>query len=92
MVGIDLAEHQIGIGHGRFDTTAAIAGGARRRAGAVGADGDALQLVDAGNRAATGAYLDHLDDGNAHRKPGTLHVAIGAGDLEFAGARRARRR
>ena len=84
--GIDFAQRQIGIGDGGFGAAAAIADGAGGRAGAVRPDGDAVQFVDAGDGAAAGADFHHFDDRNAHRNAGALHVAVGAGDFEFAGA------
>ena len=82
--GVDLAEDDIGVGHRGLAAAAAIADRSRRRAGTVGADGDAAELVDARDRAAAGADLHHLDDGDAHRQARAFHVAIGARDLEFA--------
>src|SRR5581483_5064989 len=52
---IDAAEREVGIGHRRLTAAAAIADRAGLRAGAVRADADASQRVDAGNRAAAGA-------------------------------------
>ena len=63
---------------------AAVAGRAGLGAGAVGPDRDALQRVDAGDRAAAGADLDHLDDRDAHRQAAALQEARGAVDLERA--------
>ena len=40
--------------------------------------------VDAGQRAAAGADLDHLDHGDAHRQAAALHEAVAAVDLEAA--------
>ena len=67
---------------------AAVAGGAGLGAGAVGPDLDALQGVDAGDRAAAGADLHHLDDGNAQRRAAALLEARLAVDLEGAALER----
>ena len=67
-VDVDLADGDVGVGDGRLGAAAAVAGRARLGAGAVGPDLDALQGVDAGDRAAAGADLHHLDDGDAHRQ------------------------
>jgi hypothetical protein len=90
IVGIELAEHEIGIGDRRPLAAAAIAGRAGLGPGAFRAGLDAAHRVDPGDRAAAGADLDHLDDRDGDRHARTLGEAIGAGDLE--GARRARRK
>ena len=90
--GIDLAQRQVGIGHGGFGAAAAIAGGAGGGARAVRPDRDAPQLVDARDGAAAGADLHHLDHRDAQRQAGALHEAVGARDLELAGALAARHR
>ena len=81
---VDLADHQVGVRHGRLGAAAAVAGGPRLGAGAVGPDQDALQGIDAGNRAAAGADLHHLDDGDAHGRAAALLEARLAVDLEHA--------
>ena len=65
---VDLADGEVGVRDGRLGAAAAVAGGSRLGAGAVGPDQDALQGIDAGDRAAAGADLHHLDDGDAHRQ------------------------
>ena len=81
---LDMAEHHVAVGHGRPRAAAAVAGGARIGAGAVGADGDAFQLVDARDRAAAGPDLDHLDDRDAQWQAAALFEAVDARDLESA--------
>src|SRR5207248_11315365 len=81
---VDTAEQEIGVGHGRRLAAAPVAGGARIGAGAVGADGDALQLVDARDRAAAGPDPDHLDDRDAQWQAAALFEAVDARDLESA--------
>src|SRR5262249_32714604 len=63
---IDLADDEVGIGHRCLATTAPVTGGTRLRPGAVGSNQDALQAVDACDRAAAGANLHHFDDWDAH--------------------------
>ena len=46
IVGVEQAEHEIGIGHGRCGAAAAVTGGAGRRAGAVGTDFKQAEIVD----------------------------------------------
>jgi len=48
---VDLADGDVGVGDGRLAAAPAVAGGAWLGAGAVGSDLDALQGVNAGNRA-----------------------------------------
>jgi hypothetical protein len=66
---IDPPERHIGIGHGRLAAAALVAHRAGLRARAARTDGDASERVDAGNRAAAGADLHHLDHRNAQRQP-----------------------
>ncbi len=61
-----------------------IAGGPRIGAGAVRPDRDPVQPIDARDRAAAGADLDHLDDRDAQRQPAALLEAIDPRDLERA--------
>ena len=81
---IDLAQHDIGVGHGGMPAAAAVAGRAGLGAGALGPDRDALQRIERGDRAAAGADLDHLDHRDAHRQAAALQEAGGAVDLESA--------
>ena len=84
-IRIDAAKHHVGIGDRRLLAAAAIAGGSRLGAGAVGTDHDAAQRVDPRDRAASRANLHHVDDRNAHRNAAAFGETIGAGDLEVAG-------
>ena len=72
-VGVEPAEHQIGVGHRRLGAAAAVADRARRRAGAARADVQAALRVEPGDRAAAGADLDDVDHRRLDRK--ALHVA-----------------
>ncbi len=57
----DVAEHDVGVGHGRLDPAEAVAGRAGRRARAARADVQAAGLVEPGDRAAAGADLGDVD-------------------------------
>ncbi len=83
MLRIDPAEHQVGVGHRRV-AAAAVARRAGIGAGAVGTDRDAREAIDARDRTAARADLDHLDHRDAHRHAAALAEAIRARDLEHA--------
>ena len=88
--GVDAPQRQIGVGNGGLRAAVAVAGGAGLGAGGIGADADPAQLIDARDRAAAGADLDHLDHRNAQGQAAALGEAIGARHLEQArGLRRA---
>ena len=70
----------------RLGAAAAVARRAGHAAGRIGADLDAAQRIDAGDRAAAGADLDQFDDGDANGETAALHEAIGTRDLELARA------
>ncbi len=80
--GIEVAEDEIGIGDGRPLAAAAVAGRPGIGARGVGPDLEQTEGVDAGDRAAAGADLDHLDHGQVDRQPGALLEAVAAVDLE----------
>ncbi len=64
IVGVDPAQHEVGIGHRRLAAAAAVAGGAGLGAGALRADLEHAALVDPGDRAAAStdrADVDHRD-------------------------------
>ncbi len=82
--GIDAPEDEIGVGDGGLAAAAPVADGPRLGPGAVGADADAAQRVDARDRAAAGADLDHLDDGDAQRQAAALLETVDARHLEDA--------
>jgi len=63
---------------------AAVAHRPRLRAGAVWTDDDPPERVDARDRAAAGADLDHLDHRNAQRQPAALEKAVDPRHLEGA--------
>ncbi len=81
---VDAAQRHVGVGHGGRGAAAGVAGGAGVGAGTVRAHHDALQRIDAGDGAAAGTDLHHVDHRDAHREAAALGEAIGAGDLEMA--------
>ena len=83
-VGIDAAQHDIGVGDGGAGAAQGVASGSRVRARALGTDGDALHRIDARQRAAAGTDLDHFDYRDAHGQAAALHEAVAAVDLEAA--------
>jgi len=83
-LGVEVAEQQIGVGHRGLAAAQVVAGGAGVGARAVGADLEEPHAVDARDRAAAGADLDHLDHRHADRQPRALLEAVGARHLELA--------
>ena len=61
VVGVEQAEHEVGVGHRRLRSAAAVAGRAGRGAGAFGTDLEQSQRIGMGDAAAAGADLDHVD-------------------------------
>ena len=87
-LGVEASHDGVGVGHRGARAAAAVAGGAGLGAGARGSHLDAVELVDRRDRAAAGADLDHLDDGDAHRQAAALLEAVGAVHLKGAGEER----
>src|SRR5262249_58396762 len=79
---MDAPETSIRIGPGGFFPAAGVAHRTRLRAGAVGTDDDAAERINARNRAAASADLDHFDHWNAQRQPAPLKKAVNPGDFE----------
>ena len=67
-IGVDAAEHDIGVGRSRRGAAAAVAGRARHRAGALRADAQQSALVDPGDRAAAGADGADVDHRHLDRQ------------------------
>ena len=80
---VEVAEHEVGVGHRRLAAAEAVAGRAGIGARRVGADGDESERVDPGDRAAAGADLDHVDHGDAHRQARAALQPVHAVDLEL---------
>ena len=81
-LGVEPAEHEVGIGDGRLGAAPPVAGRAGHGAGAAGPDGQRAARVEAGDRAAAGADGVHVERGQSDRV---------AGDDALGGRRRARR-
>ena len=75
--GIEPAEHEIGVGHGRLGAAPAIGGRARVGAGAARADAKGAAAVDIGDRAAAGADRVDVDHRRQHRIAADPGVAGG---------------
>ena len=75
---IVVAEHEIGVGHGRLRAAHAVAGRARIGARRMRPDLQQADLVDRRDRAAAGADLDHVDDRRLDRQAGALGEAVHA--------------
>ena len=81
-VGIELAEDEIGVGHRRFLTTAAITRRSGLRAGRLGADPNLAHGIHMGQRAAAGTNFHHVDHRDGYRHAGALLEAVGARHFE----------
>ena len=87
-VGVEAAEHDLGVGHGRLLAAAAVAGRPGLRAGRARADVEAARLVDVGDRAAAGADRHEID----HRRQHRMAADVGVTRVhDFHGAARDRR-
>ena len=69
IVWIDAAEHDLGVGIGRFGAAGTVAGGARHRSHALRADIENAALIDPADRAAAGADINRI-----HRRQAAGHV------------------
>ena len=81
VLGVDAAEHEVGVGHGRAGAAAAVAGRARIGAGALGPDAQPAGL-GVGDRAAAGA--DRVDVRDRHQQREALERGLGR-DVGLAG-------
>ena len=59
----EVAEEQVGVGHGRLLAALVVGRGAWLRSGRVGADAQGAAWVGPGDRAAAGAHGVHVDHG-----------------------------
>ena len=80
--GVEPAEHEIGVGHGRALAAEPVARGSRLGSGAGGTDAEPVHLVDPRDRAAARSDFHHLDDRDSHRKAAPLQIPVSPGDLE----------
>jgi hypothetical protein len=88
IVGIEQAQHDVGVGHCGLRSAVPVAGRPRCGARAARSDLEEAEIVDACDAAAAGADLDHVDRGNGQRHAAALAEAIDAIDLETAGDQR----
>ncbi len=84
-IRVEIAEHEIGVGHCWQSAALAVAGRAGIGPGAVRADLEQADLVDAGDRAAAGADFDHVDDRRLDRQAAALLEAMDAGRFHARG-------
>ena len=68
--GIEQAEHEVGVGHGRFAAAAAIASRSRIGAGALGPNAQHAAGIQARDRAAAGAERDDIEARHRHQLTG----------------------
>ena len=84
VAGVEVAEHQVGVGHRRPLAAAPVARGAGLGARALRAHLGQAHAVDVRDRAAAGADLDELDDRHQERQPAAALEAPHARHLELA--------
>ena len=72
---VEPAEHEVRVGDRRLRAAAAVADRPRVGARALRPDAQQAARVDPGDRAATGADLDEVDDGRPHRVARQGHAA-----------------
>ena len=79
IVGIEPAEHDVGVGDGRLGAATAIADRPRIGARALRPDFQRADIVEPGDRAAAGADLDHVDHRQHHRMAAGVAADVVAG-------------
>jgi len=87
-VGIEIAQRQVGIGHRRVRTAAAVTGRSRLRAAALGADIQRAEIGFVRDRTAARADLDQLDGRDLHRQARAAQEALLARGFEAVGHER----
>ena len=85
--GIEIAEDEVGVGHGRLASATVVAGRSGYGAGAARADLDSPRHVGRGDGAASGPNLGDIDGRHLYGVTGALHEACSkddaAADLAF---------
>ena len=81
---IEIAQNEVGIGHGGLCAAAVVTDGSRLRTGAVGPDLHQPERVDPGDAAAACADLYHVDRGDRHRIAAARLETVLPVDFEFA--------
>ena len=87
-VGVEVAQGEVGVGHGGFRAAAAVAGRSRLRAAALGPDIERAEVRLARDRAAARADLDQLDSGDLDRQSGAAQKTLFARGFEAVGDQR----
>ena len=87
VVGVEVAQQQVGIGHRRPGAAAAVADRPGVGAGALRSDLHQAHGVDPGDAAPAGADLDHVDRRHRHRKAARARESPGPRHLELVGDR-----
>ena len=87
-VGVQVAEHEVGVRHRRRLATSAVAGGAGHGSRALRPHLQQPQAAHVGDAAAPGADLDEVDHGDLQRDPAALLEAVDARHLALGGLAR----
>ena len=87
-VGVEVAEREVRVGHGRLRAAEPVGHRAGTRPRALRADEEPAERVDPRDRAAAGADLDHLDHRDLDREAAALLEVVAAVDLELRGDER----
>ena len=87
--GVEVAEHEVGVRHGRTRPAAAVAGGAGVGARGLRPAGEQAERVDARQRPAADADLDHVDRRRLDRQARAAREAVRARGLELVRDERA---
>ena len=88
IVGVEVAEQQVGVGDRRRRASCAVAGRPGLGARAVGADAQQAERIDPGDAAAAGADLDEVHRRRLEKQAAAFLEASHARHLELGGARR----
>ena len=83
--GVQIAQQQIGIRHGRGIPAHTVAGRARIGTGGIGTHLEQSKFVDPGHGSAAGSNLDQFDGRYAHRKTRAALEAVHARNLKVIG-------
>ena len=88
-VGVEVAEHEVGVGDRGLRPAAAVTGRAGVGARGLRAAGEQPERVDVGERPAADADLDHVDRRRLDREAAAAREAVGARGLELVRDQRA---
>ena len=82
VVGVQVAEDEVGVAERRLRSPLRVAGGARGGSGALRTDPDGSPGIRLRDAATPRADLDHVDDRGAHRQPAPRLELVRSRDLE----------